>query len=93
MFSGTCLPEELGVDQFSPVQNIYPNPVQEVLHIVLHQKPQAVKVFSATGVCLFTAEPDSKDVEVDVSGFTPGVYLVYLLLANGEEVVRQVVVN
>lgn len=87
-----CLPAELGIHEAEGIQNVYPNPVRDLLTISLREVPKRVTVFASTGAVAFTAEPRTLEVVIDVSTWTPGIYWVKVQLDTEVEVVRKVVV-
>jgi len=59
--------------------SVYPNPTHGKLHISLEQLPegrQLVEVFSLSGVRVYQTMAGGKELDIDVSSFARGTYLV-----------------
>ncbi|MFT3909032.1 MAG: peroxidase family protein [Ferruginibacter sp.] len=66
--------------------NIYPNPTSSILNIQFGKVDgqSSIEIFSANGVLVKSFKPSSnKMLQVDVSGFTNGIYIVNMI--NGKE--------
>jgi ligand-binding sensor domain-containing protein len=59
--------------------NLYPNPVQNILHINLSGKTGALQVFDISGKCLLQKQIKENESSVDVSGLESGIYIVSVL--------------
>ncbi|OGS41211.1 MAG: hypothetical protein A3K77_06440, partial [Euryarchaeota archaeon RBG_13_31_8] len=74
-------------NEISPITNtnhlnLYPNPVQNVLHINLSGKTAVLLVFDISGKCLFQKQIKENESSVDVSGLVSGIYFVKVMYNN-----------
>ena len=65
--------------------NIYPNPVQDVLHVLGDVTLQSVNIYSINGKLMHTQVATGKDISVDF--LSPGMYI--LQMNTGEEIISQ----
>ena len=64
---------------------LYPNPAISTLNIAFDNTPDVVRIYSITGTLMF----EEAGVEsVDVSGFTPGTYIVQLVYHDHVETAK-----
>jgi gluconolactonase len=61
---------------------MYPNPVQNILHINLPLRTGTLEVFDNSGKSVFQKEIGDNNTTVDVSGLINGIYLVEVLADN-----------
>ncbi len=68
----------LGTRQFAASDvRIYPNPTQNIINIALKdQNIDSVRVFDLPGKNVFSQEVGSSQAQIDLSGFSRGMYLV-----------------
>jgi ligand-binding sensor domain-containing protein len=59
--------------------NLYPNPVQNVLHINLSGKTGELQVFDISGKCLLQKQITENESSVDVSCLENGIYFVKVI--------------
>ncbi len=81
--------DNLSIDKF----NIYPNPATNQLTISglsAAGDKKTLEVFNVLGEQVYVSKIDHKDVTIDVSGFSQGVYYIRLQ-ATGESAVRKFV--
>jgi len=62
--------------------NLYPNPVQDVLHINLSGKSGDLQVFDIYGKCLLQQQITENENSVDVSCLGDGIYFVRVFYDN-----------
>jgi ligand-binding sensor domain-containing protein len=62
--------------------NIYPNPVQNVLHINLSGETGALQIFDISGKCLLQKQITGNERTVDVSGLEEGIYIIKVIYDN-----------
>ena len=62
--------------------NLYPNPVQNVLHINLPVKTGTLEVFDNSGKSILLNQILDNNTSVDISGLVNGIYLVKVLADN-----------
>ena len=79
----TATPEELGF-------GLYPNPVQDLLNITGEQQILSVSISNLLGQQVLELSPDSRQVEIDMSSLSTGVYLAKVRTAKGESIVKVV---
>lgn len=77
-------------EEFSAQIQLYPNPVNEVLHIQNNSAKtiESVEVFSITGQLLFSRRNSE---EINMSQLNTGIYFVKLITSEGISVTKKVV--
>ncbi|WP_225035661.1 T9SS type A sorting domain-containing protein [Winogradskyella sp. SM1960] len=81
----------LSVDEFE--QNalaVYPNPAKDVLNIDYKSALTAVKIYNIVGQEVLHMATTSSQVQLDVSEFTSGIYIVKLFAEEGQHSFRVV---
>lgn len=64
--------------------HVYPNPVQNTLHIDLNASKEAsLQVFSTDGRLVHTSKANSADATIDVSNFAAGQYILKIASEEG----------
>jgi len=58
---------------------IFPNPVQSVLTIDTRKRISTIKIFNLQGKCLQVIKVRSFPLNIDFSGFGPGIYVIQLI--------------
>ena len=91
--SSTCLTVSIPEKSTNIHFKVYPNPVNDKLYIELNQsKSSQVEIYSGIGVLKRTFKNVSGDVQVDLSSYESGIYLIKV--SNIEEVgLKKVVKN
>ena len=65
--------------------NIYPNPTDNILHIALSGYSEVIfEVINIDGQIIWRNYVFSSIVELDVEGYTPGIYLLKIITKDGE---------
>lgn len=64
--------------------SIYPNPVQNTLHVRAGAVVESVRVFDLTGRQVLRATPNAESFSLDVADLNKGVYLVSLKTGDNE---------
>jgi hypothetical protein len=72
---------------------IFPNPCSESFLIQSESELQKVEVYSITGSKVFERNLHEKSLMIDMTGFTPGRYIVVTHLINREKAVVSTVVR
>jgi parallel beta-helix repeat protein len=72
----TCIQVPLMVQNTENKLRLYPNPARDFIVLSGCQPGEVVRVFDFTGRCVYTAEMKMKQVQIDLSRFDSGVYLV-----------------
>ena len=89
-FSRTFIPA--GID--NTVKNnisIYPNPVQDYLHIHGINNNTLIQIYNLSGILVYSTE-SAGDTNVDISGYSSGVYMIMLTAENGKWI-RKIIVD
>jgi len=69
---------------------IYPNPVNDELHIISNSEIQTISVFDITGKLIIKKAPTCKQIEISLSEIQSGVYFVEIE-CNKQTVIRKIV--
>lgn len=78
--AGSNTSPSLQVDNFKDdVFEFYPNPVEGLLNIAAKSKIFKVVVFNLLGQEVFEDYTDSSEFQIDMSGFSSGIYMVKLI--------------
>lgn len=84
----------LGVEETNKLESlfkIYPNPVQEVLHLETQtSKIKTINLFSITGQALKSWDAQSN---INMAPFAPGIYFVKITTDDNRTLVKQVIKN
>ncbi len=75
-------------------QNIYPNPVKDILFVESTDIINSVEVLDVSGKMILkkNVENESK-VELNINNFQPGIYLLKMLEKSGSEVNRKFIIT
>ena len=77
------IPED-GIDELRTSLLLYPNPVNDILHIVTETEVEEVVVYDTFGRLLVTETPSHQDeMIIDVSGLNKGIYFVMIKTNDG----------
>ena len=87
--------EELAED-FS-VQ-LFPNPAQEVVNVAvpiefLQNNSYELSIFDFTGKCVYQADHDSENLQLNVSNFLEGFYVFKIKIATNQQVIKKLVIS
>ena len=77
-----------GVDEFSTAFNIYPNPVNDVLHIENSGNINKVSIYTVTGVMVYDEECVDNNLVINVSELQSGVYIIKIITEDNEVIDR-----
>lgn len=69
----------------------YPNPVQQKLFLKNIVEIESVRIVNTLGQIILSQTIDNSKSEIDMYGFSPGVYQLILTSKNGEEKVQRLV--
>ncbi|MBN4071119.1 T9SS type A sorting domain-containing protein, partial [Crocinitomix catalasitica] len=96
---GSYTPEVIEEEEKVQELLIYPNPTESVLN-VRYSQPNSensvyLYVFNLTGQTLYSRalEARSGEIVVDVSNFTPGVYLVSIISDDADQLVEKLIIR
>jgi hypothetical protein len=57
--------------------NVYPNPSNDIIYLDLTtSNPVYVKIYDQMGMCIFDQRFDSKQIEIDIKNYKPGLYFI-----------------
>lgn len=77
-------------NDLSPIISIYPNPVQETLHINLNSNQFAIAtIFDLQGKKLLQNTLENSTSTIDVKTLAPGLYFIVVKNGNGENAVKK----
>ncbi len=65
---------------------VFPNPVNEKLHLSFNNTPREISIHDMTGKLIFLDKPVSKEVQVNVSTFEKGIYIINARCLNPHHV-------
>lgn len=75
--------DNVSVDEMnSVVARVYPNPAQDIVSIDLPAKESIVNVYSLHGALLFSKHTDTSTLQINVSDWTSGMYIVEIISGN-----------
>ena len=84
----------LAVKRFNKATvKIYPNPNDELLHIVSDKTIIKVSLFNSLGKQVLTVMPNNDRASLDVSQFKPGVYFVHIEDTNSQVQIQELLVE
>ncbi len=72
--------------------SVYPNPTNKILNINSNIKLERVSLYNALGMLIYDSKKAAKKYQIDVSNFTPNIYLLKLSNINNQ-VIRKVIIN
>lgn len=72
--------------------SIYPNPAQNKVRIASEITLQSIEIYNLLGERLYSQNVSTKDEEINLTGFLPGIYLIKVDTENGS-VVRRLLVE
>jgi hypothetical protein len=71
------------IESFSHQLSVFPNPAQEELFIQSESDIQMLNLYDNQGKCIFKGAPFSKNYNVDVRAWAPGIYMIKLQTQSG----------
>ncbi len=84
----------VGIDEAEAQQVvIYPNPATAFVNIESAHAISSISVYNTVGQLVYTAGTQGTKATMDVSSYANGTYMMRMVLANGSEVVRTMVVK
>lgn len=93
------LPSANGIGDLTetPKFNIYPNPAKEIIwvswDVVPKGKPSQLKLFDMTGKIIFTLETNANEMEINVSDFPAGIYLLKIQNRQGKILQQKIIIQ
>ncbi|MCW0483263.1 T9SS type A sorting domain-containing protein [Prolixibacteraceae bacterium A06] len=69
---------------------VYPNPVNDVLHISLPGSPVTISIFNSNGQVLYQAAENAASKTIDMTNFKRGIYLVRIV-GQHQTIVRKII--
>ena len=85
---GICLTaiETAGYNDLTQVNiQVYPNPVQNILHIQADEPIAKISIFSLLGQQVYTKETSKNKENIDISALTEGAYFIKIQIKNKEK--------
>ena len=73
----------------------FPNPANDYIRIVSQQPVREIQLMSMNGQVMIrrSFDQETTDIETDVRGYTPGVYLIQIILQDNSSTVSKVIVR
>ena len=81
----TCVPFNSIISMENDGLLVYPNPVEDILHIKCDQFIQAVRILDLTGKVVHEYLVGDMSFQSDLSGMSSGIYLVECTIENGRK--------
>jgi hypothetical protein len=78
------VPTSAPVPPVTEILNLYPNPARGMLNIESSREMQEIRILDMLGKVVLSLQPNDRRVQVDTSGFWPGIYFVQVFA--GQEV-------
>ncbi len=72
---------------------VYPNPVSEILTIETHHEIGYVSVISMSGAILWKSEHEDVNRQLNLKGFSSGLYMLYLENSKGQTHTQTIVIR
>ena len=73
--------------------NVYPNPAKDVVKVsTVNSQQSTVRIYNILGMLVEEIEINSKETEINVSDYNPGVYFISIETENGD-VTKKIVVE
>lgn len=83
-----------GKPETAPCYRIFPNPANEVVYLESSSEIQNIEVFNSGGICILNKSGIAAfSVKTDVSGFSPGIYIVRLKTKGNQPQTARLVVR
>ncbi|RYF37913.1 MAG: T9SS type A sorting domain-containing protein [Chitinophagaceae bacterium] len=83
------LPTSLSVGEFSTGNlDFYPNPVKDRLNLSYSETINSVSVTNVLGQQVLSQQANASEINVDMSGLTPGTYFVRVASANAQKTIK-----
>ena len=78
----------------NPLENImvYPNPTNKIININSNIKFESISLYNALGVLIYNSKKASKKHQIDISTFSPNIYLLKVSDTNNQ-VIKKVIIN
>jgi PKD repeat protein len=92
-FRVTLVSEAGLVESENGLIHLYPNPAREVVTVRASSVIECIQLNSLQGIELKYQTVGRKLLEIDLSGFPVGVYLLQVHLENGEHAVRRLIIE
>jgi PKD repeat protein len=75
-------------DQINQTISVYPNPVLNMLQIVGLQGTATVSIYSSSGQHLQSSTTDAKQLQLDLSAYSNGMYLIHIQVEKGTSIFK-----
>ena len=70
---------------------IYPLPVKDYVKIENSEKVELIKIYNSLGDIVYIETPRKEKLNIDMSGFTQGLYMIFIEDKNGHNLIRKVI--
>ncbi len=92
--TGVTILTNVGIDEAEAQQVvIYPNPASTVVNIESAHDISSISIYNTVGQLIYAADAQGNKTAMDVSNYASGTYMMRMVLANGTEVVRTMIVR
>lgn len=81
-------PATASIQEQNASVKLYPNPVQEELHIDVSSQIEGIEILQVNGSVIYSQNSNETSVRISVAGLSPGLYLVNLKTKAGSESYR-----
>jgi hypothetical protein len=81
-------PATASIESHEVSVKLYPNPVQEELHIDASSQIERIEILQLNGSVIYSQNSNETSVRISVAGLSPGLYLVNLKTKAGSESYR-----
>lgn len=83
---------DLGINETTTIESsIYPNPTNGWLNVELNESNVTLNVVNAFGQIVMNTKTTGKVTQLDLSGFTKGIYMVQMTNESGHKSIKKVV--
>lgn len=86
----------VGIDELSkaPIK-LYPNPANQILNIDFNQlmEEKIIEVYDVSGKCVLSKTSNETFLELDISSFSNGMYLLKIKLDNNQCIMNKFIIN
>lgn len=73
---------------------LFPNPASEMVYIESNEPVNRIEIFQVSGArMLLTQDKNVHSTGINVSEFSPGLYLVQIVLQSGERISRKLIID
>jgi 2-keto-4-pentenoate hydratase len=85
-----------GIDNIYLIERLYPNPAKDIIHIEFPGTIQIknISLFNMEGreVSGYKVNIQSSGIEIEISQTKPGLYLLRMILKDGQVITRKIII-